>query len=128
MARKSASPPAAAPKRKAAGKPASQSKAAPAAEVTTPAALPPHPRPGRNDPCHCGSGRKYKHCCLEKDDRLVAAARAKAAEEASARAPETTDVAPPKRTPRAPTREPWRAPVARGFVPRTRTPRKVGGS
>jgi len=19
--------------------------------------------PGRNDPCHCGSGRKYKHCC-----------------------------------------------------------------
>ncbi|MDX1393100.1 MAG: SEC-C metal-binding domain-containing protein [Gemmatimonadota bacterium] len=18
---------------------------------------------GRNDPCHCGSGRKYKHCC-----------------------------------------------------------------
>ena len=25
-------------------------------------------RPGRNQPCHCGSGRKYKHCCLEKDD------------------------------------------------------------
>lgn len=21
---------------------------------------------GRNDPCPCGSGRKYKHCCLEK--------------------------------------------------------------
>lgn len=21
-------------------------------------------RPGRNDPCPCGSGRKYKHCCL----------------------------------------------------------------
>jgi hypothetical protein len=20
--------------------------------------------PGRNDPCPCGSGRKYKHCCL----------------------------------------------------------------
>ncbi|NUQ01453.1 MAG: SEC-C domain-containing protein, partial [Armatimonadetes bacterium] len=19
--------------------------------------------PGRNDPCPCGSGRKYKHCC-----------------------------------------------------------------
>ncbi|WP_407947174.1 SEC-C metal-binding domain-containing protein [Paraburkholderia sacchari] len=19
---------------------------------------------GRNDPCHCGSGRKYKKCCL----------------------------------------------------------------
>lgn len=23
--------------------------------------------PGRNDPCHCGSGRKYKKCCLQKD-------------------------------------------------------------
>jgi tetratricopeptide (TPR) repeat protein len=22
---------------------------------------------GRNDPCPCGSGRKYKHCCLPKD-------------------------------------------------------------
>jgi len=24
-------------------------------------------RPGRNDPCHCGSGRKYKKCHLESD-------------------------------------------------------------
>jgi hypothetical protein len=23
-------------------------------------------KPGRNDPCACGSGRKYKHCCLVK--------------------------------------------------------------
>lgn len=23
---------------------------------------------GRNEPCHCGSGQKYKKCCLEKDD------------------------------------------------------------
>lgn len=22
------------------------------------------PTPGRNEPCFCGSGRKYKHCCL----------------------------------------------------------------
>ncbi|MEM7582469.1 MAG: type I methionyl aminopeptidase [Acidobacteriota bacterium] len=22
---------------------------------------------GRNDPCHCGSGKKYKKCCLSKD-------------------------------------------------------------
>src|SRR5438128_8049408 len=21
---------------------------------------------GRNDPCPCGSGRKFKHCCLER--------------------------------------------------------------
>src|ERR1700730_15707225 len=31
---------------------------------------------GRNDPCPCGSGKKYKRCCLEKDE---AAARALAA-------------------------------------------------
>ena len=24
---------------------------------------------GRNDPCHCGSGNKYKKCCLIKDDQ-----------------------------------------------------------
>lgn len=23
---------------------------------------------GRNDPCRCGSGKKYKKCCLSKDD------------------------------------------------------------
>ncbi|MFN7923265.1 MAG: SEC-C metal-binding domain-containing protein [Bryobacteraceae bacterium] len=22
--------------------------------------------PGRNEPCFCGSGKKYKHCCLDK--------------------------------------------------------------
>jgi len=22
--------------------------------------------PGRNSPCVCGSGKKYKHCCLDK--------------------------------------------------------------
>ena len=25
------------------------------------------PRAGRNDPCPCGSGKKYKKCCLDKD-------------------------------------------------------------
>jgi SEC-C motif-containing protein len=24
------------------------------------------PKVGRNDPCPCGSGKKYKHCCLAK--------------------------------------------------------------
>jgi hypothetical protein len=23
-----------------------------------------NPKVGRNDPCPCGSGKKYKHCCL----------------------------------------------------------------
>lgn len=26
------------------------------------------PRVGRNDPCPCGSGRKYKKCCLRRDE------------------------------------------------------------
>jgi len=34
---------------------------------------------GRNDPCSCGSGKKYKHCCLQKQppsqDRLWARQR-----------------------------------------------------
>jgi tetratricopeptide (TPR) repeat protein len=33
---------------------------------------------GRNDPCFCGSGKKYKHCCLGKTPRV----------------PETADLAP----------------------------------
>jgi tetratricopeptide (TPR) repeat protein len=42
---------------------------------------------GRNDPCHCGSGKKYKRCCLEEDqegERFVreATAAALAAEQA----------------------------------------------
>lgn len=41
-----------------------------------PAARPKAQRPGRNDPCPCGSGRKYKQCHLRIDQ-----------EEASARSP-----------------------------------------
>lgn len=32
--------------------------------------------PGRNDPCHCGSGKKYKRCCLREDERASRRARA----------------------------------------------------
>ena len=31
------------------------------------AATPPAKRPGRNDPCWCGSGKKYKHCHMRED-------------------------------------------------------------
>lgn len=31
---------------------------------------------GRNDPCPCGSGNKYKRCCLEKDEAAEREARA----------------------------------------------------
>lgn len=26
--------------------------------------------PGRNDPCYCGSGKKFKKCCLNQDEQL----------------------------------------------------------
>jgi hypothetical protein len=32
----------------------------------------PIPKLGRNDPCHCGSGKKYKRCCFEKDREILA--------------------------------------------------------
>ena len=30
---------------------------------------------GRNDPCTCGSGKKYKHCCALKGERPSLATR-----------------------------------------------------
>jgi hypothetical protein len=40
---------------------------------------------GRNDPCHCGSGLKYKKCCNAKDE---AARSAELSAQAAARAQE----------------------------------------
>ena len=31
----------------------------------------PMPKIGRNDTCHCGSGKKYKKCCIDRDNRKV---------------------------------------------------------
>ena len=88
-------------------------------------------RPGRNEPCRCGSGKKYKHCCLVKDEKKDAAARAKAAKAAEApAAPAEETPKPQSRTPKPKTEQPWKvggSGSTRGFVPRTRTPRKVGG-
>ena len=25
---------------------------------------------GRNEPCPCGSGKKYKHCCMQKEQAI----------------------------------------------------------
>jgi hypothetical protein len=90
-------------------------------------------RPGRNEPCHCGSGRKYKHCCLVKDEKKAAAARAKAAKAEDVPAAPAEEAATATAAPRAPkpkTDQPWKvgsSSSTRGFVPRSRTPRKVGG-
>jgi tetratricopeptide (TPR) repeat protein len=31
----------------------------------------PKDAPGRNDPCPCGSGKKYKKCCLSRDEEAA---------------------------------------------------------
>ncbi len=51
-------------------------------------------RPGRNETCHCGSGKKYKKCHLEQDEaeerKLHQSASAQAALEAGAAKKETS--------------------------------------
>src|ERR1700724_2272528 len=34
---------------------------------------------GRNDPCHCGGGKQYRRCCLDKDEATERATRVAAA-------------------------------------------------
>jgi hypothetical protein len=84
------------------------------------------PLPGRNDPCHCGSGKKYKHCCLAKDE---AAEREKLAAEEKAAPPAEAGEAPPARTrpPKHTTQQPWKRTENRGF-PKLNVPRRIGGS
>ena len=85
---------------------------------------------GRNDPCHCGSGRKYKHCCLDKDETAARAARAKAEADApvEAAADQPAEAAAQQRPPKPQSYQPWKrsATNTHGFQ-RMSTPRKVGG-
>ena len=104
---------------------------------------------GRNEPCPCGSGRKYKQCCLSQDETKARQARAKVAEKeakAAAKAAKAEDKAGKDATekgasssssgknaqqarPTQPkTQQPWKkaATNTRAFQ-RTTTPRKVGG-
>ncbi|OGR89079.1 MAG: hypothetical protein A2992_03105 [Elusimicrobia bacterium RIFCSPLOWO2_01_FULL_59_12] len=90
---------------------------------------------GRNDPCRCGSGRKYKKCCMEKDqaseretlEETWAKAAELAKEQAEKNAKET------KETPSGPSKRASNQPPAQQrhakFVPsQTSLPRKSGGS
>jgi len=45
---------------------------------------------GRNDPCHCGSGKKYKQCCLAADEAARLAAMPKATPRTQSARPELT--------------------------------------
>jgi SEC-C motif len=90
----------------------------------------------RNDPCHCGSGKKYKQCHLDQDEAAAREARTKAAatvgpEPAPAAAEAAGGRASAKGAkPKLPTGQPWKRGAAasntRGFQ-RTATTRKTGG-
>jgi hypothetical protein len=110
---------------------------------------------GRNEPCPCGSGRKYKQCCLDKDETKARQTRAKTAEkeakaaEKAARAaekagkgaekagkgadkkgasgPASDKTAPPRPT-KPQTHQPWKKAATNTHAfQRMTTPRKVGG-
>jgi hypothetical protein len=92
--------------------------------VTTPAKT-----LGRNDPCRCGSGKKYKQCCLDKDEAVARKARAKEMAEAPEPQAAAESAASPARAQHRPaSAQPWKrgAQNTRGFHKVT-TPRKVGG-
>jgi hypothetical protein len=84
--------------------------------------------PGRNDPCHCGSGRKYKQCCLAKDEAAAREARARIAGEPPAASAEAPQAPPGTVAARHATRQPWKrgAQNTKGFQ-KLNVPRKVGG-
>jgi hypothetical protein len=90
-------------------------------------------RPGRNDRCPCGSGKKYKQCCLAKDAAADRKAREEAAKSAPLPAPDEeaaeTSVSRPPTGRRKSTDQPWKRgqQQAQGFQKRS-GPRKRGGS
>ena len=94
---------------------------------------PKHPDLGRNDPCHCGSGKKYKKCCSDKDQaaehKAIEANWAKSTEEAKAQAEKNAKES--KDTPQAPSKHTQQQPAQpkhQKFVPsQVSTPRKSGG-
>jgi hypothetical protein len=105
------------------------------------------PSVGRNEPCPCGSGRKYKQCCLDKDEAKARKARAKEAEKAAKEAEKarkaaekagktSSDKEPagsggtaPPRPPKPQTYQPWKKSATNTHAfQRMTTPRKVGGS
>ncbi len=86
------------------------------------------PNLGRNDPCHCGSGKKYKQCHLAEDETKARADRATAAETAPV-AEGDASAGPAPRAAKHQTRQPWKKSVTNthGFG-KTSLPRKVGSS
>ncbi len=96
--------------------------------------VPPTELPGRNDPCYCGSGKKYKKCCEEKDASATHATLEKQwteAEKAAAKVAEDEKTSSPEQSsaPTKPTHQPHVSEHRRNTmtVPKYNMPRKTGG-
>jgi hypothetical protein len=115
-------------------KPKDEKKEAAKQPATAPAL---YPELGRNDPCHCGSGKKYKKCCMSKDEAAerqvleknwekaaaAAAAAAKEQPESEAKAKESSNTTAKPTGPQKSTKQ--QHPT---FVPnQVAMPRKSGG-
>ncbi len=84
-------------------------------------------RPGRNETCHCGSGKKYKHCCLAKDEEAERAARALQANAVEPATPPADEPSPRPTPPARATGQPWKRAIQSTRGPRRiNTPRKAG--
>ena len=86
------------------------------------------PTPGRNEPCHCGSGRKYKQCCLEKDEAARRKAQASGEQPATGVGAAPADAPKPGPSPREKTQQPWKGPRNTTGFQKLTTPRRSGGS
>ena len=86
-------------------------------------------RPSRNGPCHCGSGKKYKHCCLTKDEEANREAWAQQARTELPAPPHEPERAPRTTPPRRTADQPWKrtGQTTRSFQ-KISGPRKVGSS
>jgi hypothetical protein len=96
--------------------------------------VPPAALPGRNDPCHCGSGKKYKKCCEEKDasaQHTILEKQWTEAEKIAAKKAEEEKAAQPEQAnaPTKPTHQPHVSEHRRNNVtiPKFGMPRKTGG-
>jgi hypothetical protein len=75
---------------------------------------------GRNDPCPCGSGKKYKKCCADKDAAARSAelaAQAQSAEVAAAAAASAEEPAKGRGKAPSPAGPRPKAPPPRGGSP-----------
>ena len=94
-----------------------------------------HANIGRNDPCHCGSGKKYKKCHEDKDAAAKSAHLEKqwqAAEKEAAKKAEEEKAAAAKQ-PMSPSHKPTSQQNVSGqkhntiAIPKFNAPRRTGG-